>query len=199
MTDDGLAYGRLDAFLERLDRVGLEDLRLISLPLPDRALRGTLLTEVDRVAAGAGRKPLVDEARRRTQDAIARAYARHQYEPTWAGLNWGRSLGTTNDRLSLALAAEDAAVAAVMSDLLDDDTVAVLSEPFEHAAGMAGSTTTPSLALTKSNGIGWLIWILLAASAVSIVFTLWFGNGLAILVIALVSGVAFLSWRRRTA
>ena len=83
---------------------------------------------------------MVDEARARTRAAIERAYARHQYEPTWAGLNWGRSMGTTRDRLGLTLAAEDAAVAAVMRDLLDDDTVAVLGEPFEHAAGMAGST-----------------------------------------------------------
>jgi hypothetical protein len=199
VTETDRAAERLHGFLERLDRLALEDLRLVSLPLPDPDERAALLSEIDRVAADAGRRPLVEVARTKTREAIERAYARHQYDPTWAGLNWGRSLGTTNDRLSLALAAEDAAVASVMSDLLDDDTTAVLTEAFEHAAGMAGSTTTPWLSLNRPNGLGWLVWILLAASAVLIVFTLWLGAGLSIMVIALVAVVAFVSWRRRTA
>ena len=31
-----------------------------------------------------------------------------------------------------------------------------LTEPFERAAGMAGSTTTPSLSLDRPGPIGWL-------------------------------------------
>ena len=180
-ADTGAPAERLDAFLARLDRVGLEDLRLLALPIPDARERAALLEEVDRVADGAGRRPLVDEARARTRAAIERAYARHQYEPTWAGLNWGRSMGTTRDRLGLTLAAEDAAVAAVMRDLLDDDTIAVLGEPFEHAAGMAGSTAVPSLSLRQPNRLGWLVWVLMFAAAFGIV---WFSvSGLAVLIL----------------
>ncbi|HET9347386.1 MAG TPA: hypothetical protein VFO05_16960 [Candidatus Limnocylindrales bacterium] len=189
MTETDRAAGRLDAFLVRLDRVGLEDLRLLSLPLPDRDQRAALLAEVDRIAIDAGRKEQVDEARRRTRDAIERAYARHQYEPTWAGLNWGRSLGTTRDRLGLTVAAEDAAVAAVMSDLLDADTAAELTEPFEHAAGMAGSTSTPSLSLRRDNRVGWVVWFLLAAAAVGVILNYTVGMGFAIVVLAFVAVV----------
>jgi len=153
---DHAAADRLDAFLARLDRLALEDLRLLALPLPDPVERAALLAEVDRVAGESRRSELVAEGRHRSKEAIFRAYNRHQYDPTWAGLNWGRSLGTTRDRLGLVLAAEDAAVAAVLSDLLDEDTVITLTEPFERAAGMAGSTTTPSLSLDRPGPVGWL-------------------------------------------
>jgi hypothetical protein len=189
VTETDPAAGRLDAFLERLDRVGLEDLRLLSLPLPDREERTALLADVDRLADEAGRKSLVDVARRRTREAIERAYARHQYEPTWAGLNWGRSLGTTNDRIGLTVAAEDAAVAAVLGDVLDEDTAAALTEPFELAAGMAGSTATPSLSLTTPDRLGWVVWFLLAAAAVGVILSYALGFGIAILVLGFVAVV----------
>ena len=195
---DRAAADRLDVFLERLDRVGLEDLRLISLPLPDPDERAAALAKVDAAAQAAGLGPLVAEARRRTQDAIVRAYARHQYEPTWAGLNWGRSLGTTRDRLGLALAAEDAAVAAVVGDLLDDDTAAALSERFDHAAGMAGSTGTSSLSVTKPDGIAWLVWALLVGAFVLVPFA-YVGTGPAIAGLAVVALAAFVAWRGRPA
>jgi hypothetical protein len=195
VTETDPAAGRLDAFLERLDRVGLEDLRLLSPPLPDREEREALLADVDRLAEEAGRKPLVETAGRRTREAIERAYARHQYEPTWAGLNWGRSLGTTNDRLGLALAAEDAAVAVVVSDLLDEDAVAALSEPFERAAGMAGSTGTPSLSLTRPNRIGWLVWAVLAAGLAFFLLA-YVGTTFAIVGFALIGVAGLLAWRR---
>jgi hypothetical protein len=156
VTDRDRAAERLDAFLARMDRLGLEDLRLISLPLPDPDDRGALLAVVDRAAAVAGRTDLVDDARRKARKAIVGAYARHQYDPTWAGLNWGRSLGTANERVGLALAVEDAAVASVMQDLLDDEAVSALTERFELAAGMTGSTTTPSLSLGRGGAAGWL-------------------------------------------
>jgi hypothetical protein len=169
---DNAAADRLEAFLARLDRLGLEDLRLLALPLPDPTERGALLTEVDRVATEAQRGNLVEEGRRRSREAIFRAYDRHQYDPTWAGLNWGRSLGTSRDRLGLVLAAEDAAVAAVLSDLLDEDTVITLTEPFERAAGMAGSTTTPSLSLDRSGPVGLLARIVYALMLVVVAATI---------------------------
>ena len=157
MTNVNLAANRLEAFIARLERLDLEDLRLLALPLPDPRERAALLENVDRVAAEAGRMALVDDARQRARDAVVSAYDRHAYDPTWTGLTWGRSLGTTKDRLGLVVAAEDAAVAAVMDDVLDEDLVATLTEPFEHAAGMAGSTTTPSLSLDRPGPQGWVV------------------------------------------
>jgi hypothetical protein len=157
MTDVAEASARLEAFIARLQRLDLEDLRLVALPLPDPRERAALLKNVDLVAAEAGRTALVDDARQRARDAVVTAYNRHAYDPTWAGLNWGRSLGTTRDRLGLVVAVVDAAIAAVLSDLLDEETAASLSEPFEHAAGMAGSTTTPSLSLDRPGPQGWVV------------------------------------------
>ena len=164
---DAAAADRLEAFLVRLDHLALEDMRLLSLPLPDPVLHAAVLDEVRRAAATAGRTALVDEARLRARDAMVIAYSRHQYDPTWAGLNWGRSLGTAKDRLGLTLAAEDAAVAAVLSDVLDEDLVESLTEGFEHAAGVSGATTTPSLNLDRPGAQGWLVRIVFVAMTIA--------------------------------
>jgi hypothetical protein len=192
---DEAAADRLDAFLERLDRLALEDLRLLALPLPDPVVRAAVLDEVNRTAATAGRTGLVDEARRRARDAIVIAYDRHMYDPTWAGLNWGRSLGTAKDRLGLTVAAEDAAVAAVMSDVLDEDLVESLAEGFEHAAGMSGATTTPSLSFDRPGAQGWLVRIVFVAMAIAAIGVA-FVVGVAQLAIGLV--VAIAGSRRRS-
>ena len=205
MTESGAASGdraagdRLAAFLDRLDRVGLEDLRLLALPLPEPEERAALLAEVDRAATASGRAALVEEARTQTRTAIDRAYARHQYEPTWAGLNWGRSLGTTRDRLGLALAAEDAAVAEVMRDLLDEDTLSALSERYGHAAGMSGSTSTPSLAMATHDRTAWLVWGLLASVAILVMASYLVGFYPVVLGLGLILVVGIASWRRRAA
>jgi hypothetical protein len=166
MTDLDRAADRLEAFLARLDRLGLEDLRLLALPVPDAEERAALLAEIGEAAAAAGRTALVEEARERARGAIVTAYDRHVYDPTWVGLNWGRSLGTTKDRLGLMVAAEDAAMAAVMSDLIDEDLVASLAEPLERAAGMTGATTTPSLSLDRPGPQGWLLRIVFVFTAI---------------------------------
>ena len=166
MTDEDEASARLDAFIVRLQRLDLEDLRLLALPVPDPEERAALLAEIGEQAAAAGRTALVEEGRERVRAAIVTAYDRHMYDPTWVGLNWGRSLGTTKDRLGLIVAAEDAAIAAVMSDLLDVDLVASLAEPLEHAAGMTGATTTPSLSLDRPGPQGWLLRIVFLITAI---------------------------------
>jgi hypothetical protein len=195
VTDrDGTAE-RLKAFLVRLDHLALEDMRLLSLPLPDPVLRAAVLDEVRRAAATAGRTALVDEARLRARDAMVIAYSRHQYDPTWAGLNWGRSLGTAKDRLGLTLAAEDAAVAAVMSDVLDEDLVESLAEGFERAAGMSGATTTPSLSLDRPGPQGWLVRIVFVTMTIAALGVA-LATGVAQLAIGLIAGI--LGGRRRS-
>ena len=88
MTDVNQAADRLEAFLARLDRLALEDLRLVALPPPDPEERAAMLEVVRGAATEAGRTPLVEEARSRAREAVMIAYNRHQYDPTWAGLNW---------------------------------------------------------------------------------------------------------------
>jgi hypothetical protein len=82
MTDVDEASTRLDAFIARLQRLDLEDLRLLALPLPDPRERAALLKNVDLVAAEARRTALIDDARQRARDAVVTAYNRHAYDPT---------------------------------------------------------------------------------------------------------------------
>lgn len=197
-TLDDQARDRLDAFLARLERLELEDLRLLSLPLPDPDQRAELLADLDRAANAVGRRALVEDARSAARDATVRAYTNHQYDPTWVALNWARSLGTTKDRLGLILAAQDAAVAAVLSDVLDDDLVADLSEPFEHAAGMAGSTISPSLAVWRHDASGVVGRIFFGATIVLFVVSIALGELWWLLVGSIVL-LVILAQRRQTA
>jgi hypothetical protein len=130
---------RLTAFLERIARLSVDDLVVLALPEPDPDERAALLARAEAAAQGAGRLDAFRTAPRRARDAVFRAFAARAYDPTWFGLNWGRSLGRAEDRARLIAAVEDAAVAAVVADLLPDDELAALREPFELAASMTGA------------------------------------------------------------
>jgi hypothetical protein len=145
-TPEPSAAARLEAYLAELGRLSVDDLSMLSLPEPDPDERARLLQAAVDAAAEAGRRETLAEAPGKARDRLFRAYAFRAYEPTWFGLNWGRSLGRADDRARLVAAVEDAAVAAVVGDLLPEDDVAALREPFEIAASMAGAApdTNPS-------------------------------------------------------
>jgi hypothetical protein len=126
-------------FLRELGRLSIDDLALVALPEPDPDERAGLLQRAVDAAAGSGRRDLLAAAPARARDTLFRAYSRRGYDPTWFGLNWGRSLGRADDRARLVAAVEDAAVAAVVADLLPAADVAALREPYEIASSMAGA------------------------------------------------------------
>jgi hypothetical protein len=81
-----------------------------------------------------------------------------------------------------------------MSDVLDEELVESLAEGFEHAAGMSGATTTPSLSLDRPGPQGWLlrtVFVVMAIVAIGVGFI----TGVAQLAIGLVVGI--LGARRR--
>jgi hypothetical protein len=131
----------LDRFLAELERLDIDDLGMIALPEPDQDARRELLGRAVAAAEAAGpeRVAVLRAAPVRARELLIDAFARRGFEPTWAGVNWGRSIGRTDDRMRLLLAAEDAAVAAVVGDLLDEDDVAALRERFDLAASMTGT------------------------------------------------------------
>ncbi len=134
---------RLDAFLERLDRMSLADLGVLALPDPDPDERRALVERVDRAAAAASppRTAAVAAARSTVRGALLRRFSGAGLQPTFAGLNW-TSHQRVVDRARLIAAAEDAAVAALLEDVLDSEDAAALREPFEIAASMPGTATT---------------------------------------------------------
>lgn len=130
---------RTAAFLETLSRLTVDDLAVLALPEPDPDERTALLARAITAAEDAGRLDEVRAAPGRARDAIVQAFSFRAYDPTWFGLNWGRSLGRADDRARLLAAVEDAAIAAVVADLLSEDDVAALREPFERISSMTGT------------------------------------------------------------
>jgi hypothetical protein len=153
------ARRRIDAFLAAVERTSVDDLQMVALPLPDPTVRAERLDTVEAAAAAAGRTTLLAEARSRTRALILGAFARRTYDPTWFGLNWGRSLGRSTDRAALLAAADDAAAGTVVEDLVEElDLIEALVWPFQIAASMRGTApaTNPNLR-TSHAGNRWRV------------------------------------------
>ena len=71
-------------------------------------------------------------------------YDRNMYQPTWAGLNWGRSLGTIEDRVAVAAAVEDAAIGTVATDVAMPADVDALLDPLRLLVSMHPDETPRS-------------------------------------------------------
>jgi hypothetical protein len=154
---------RVNAFLRKLEHLSVDDLTVLALGPADPDERDRLLDRIDAAAEAAGRLDELDDAADRAADALVYAFSRRSFEPTWFGLNWGRSLGRPEDRANLLRAVEDAAMAAVVADLVPDDA-AVLAEPFELATSMAGAAPSVSPASTERGGANVVraLWLLAA-------------------------------------
>jgi hypothetical protein len=150
---------RIDAFLARLEQLSIDDLQVLSLPRADPDARDELLDRVDAAARAAGRLDELDDAADRARAVIVNELSFRGLEPTWFGLNWGRALARSEDRATLVEAVEDAAIAAVVADLVPEEAAA-LAERFELVASMAGAApaTNPSSA-THRNVVraAWLV------------------------------------------
>jgi hypothetical protein len=175
-AEDAPAVDRTAAFLETLSRLSVDDLAVLALPEPDPDERTALLARAITAAEEAGRLDEVRAAPGRAREIIVQAFSFRAYDPTWFGLNWGRSLGRADDRARLLAAVEDAAIAAVVADLLPEDDVAALREPFERIASMAGTAPAANPLIEGSGrrrALAVALFALTAAGAAAI------GGGLA--------------------
>lgn len=120
---------RVERFLEELDHLGIEDVALVSLPHDGAGERTPEREAAAAACVAAGLGALLDETREKARNRIIRMYDRNLYQPTWAGLNWGRSLGTVEDRVAVAAAVEDAAIGTVAMDVAPPEDVEMLLEP----------------------------------------------------------------------
>jgi hypothetical protein len=116
-----------------LDR---EDVQRISLPLPDDARRAALGRAIA-AAKSAGRGEALAKLRKTMHHEAFVRYDRAILRPTWLGLNWGVSSGTSEDRVAIAAAFDEAAALAISDDLLDDDDRDVLGWAPEVLLGSA--------------------------------------------------------------
>ena len=170
-TSDTPDADTLGAFLAELSRLSVDDLAMVALAEPDPVDRAALLQRAVDAAHAADRREELAAAPGRARDQLFRAWSRRGYEPTWFGLNWGRSLGRADDRARLIAAVEDAAVGAVVADLLPEEEVAALREPFEIARSMAGAAPSSNPIVRGSVPQRGFVAALVALGIVSALFT----------------------------
>jgi hypothetical protein len=181
------ARRRVERFFAELDHLGIEDVALVSLPHDGAGERTPPREAAAAACVAAGLGPLLDETREKARARVIRMYDRNMYQPTWAGLNWGRSLGTIEDRVAVAAAVEDAAIGTVATDVAPAADVDALLEPLRMLVAMHPSEGSRS----QFAGTGWtarigailfLIFVIIEAS----VFTAYFGAIGAIVAVAIV-------------
>ena len=144
---------RLAPFLDRLGRLALADLQVLSLPRPDTPERRALLERIEAVAAAQGRTLEIAEARTRIRDLLIARMNRHALEVSVAGPTWRPPWARPEDTARLVLAVEDAAVAEIVADIASPEDVAALREPFDLAASMVGTSPQPAFRLDGRRGI----------------------------------------------
>jgi hypothetical protein len=174
-----------------------EDLQRIALPLPDAARRAARDRAIE-AATVAGHGDLLEEGRAEIRRRVIDEYAAAGYRPTWLGLNWSVSTGRPMDRVALAAALDDAAVAAIAADLIPADDIAELTWPYERLAGQAtGGPPPESLAFALRSSSGRLA----AAGFVVVVLGLsaFLATGSEGLLAAIVAAIGLLALVRRRA
>lgn len=148
---DQAAIARVEALLEQLEHV---DLQVVVVVPPDaERLRARDRAHV--AAEAAGRLQLFDETVSAVREGVLRVFARGAYSGTWAANDWSMSVTDATDRVAAAAAFEEAAMAAVVEDLLDEATLGVLRATAEEL-GLAASLPTPgSLSAFPSGASRW--------------------------------------------
>ena len=191
------ARDRVEALLERMTRV---DLQVVVVAPPDPTRRAA--RERARTAAiAAGRGALFDEAAAAARDTTLRAFARAGFSGTWAATDMSISVTQASDRVASAAAFEEAAMAEVVEDLVDDETVEVLrssATELERSAGMPtpGSLSAFARSATISGHGNTRGGLLIGFGIVGAAIWLFVGPGPGLLTIGL--GVAAATWLARS-
>lgn len=153
-TADESARDRVAALLERLTRINLQVV-VVSPPVSTRA---AARDRARTAAIAAGRGELLDEATAAASEGALRAFAQSGFSGTWAATETSASVANARDRAAAATAFEEAATAAVVEDLVDEETLGVLRSTSNELADLTGvpspgalsSFTAPSATGSRS-------------------------------------------------
>jgi hypothetical protein len=198
-TADGPARARVAALLERLTRINLQ----VVVVSPPDATRIAARDHARTAATIAGRAHLLDESTAAARETALRAFAQSGFSGTWAATETSASVANARDRAAAAAAFEEAATAAVVEDLVDDETLGVLRSTTNELADLTGVPSPGALSSFTSppaRGSRSAIQVtLVSLYVVAVIVGLGAGlppGGVALLaiLIAVVVGVA---WRRR--
>src|SRR5688572_25778624 len=151
-SDLGLdaARARVAALLEDAARVNLG---VVVVAPPDV----TRLDARDRAmsaAIAAGRGGLLEEAASAARDTVLNAFAGAGFSGTWAVTEMSMSVASAIDRVAAVAAFEEATIAAVVEDLVDEDTVDVLRSTWDELVSASAIPSPGSLASVASPAAG---------------------------------------------
>jgi hypothetical protein len=152
MKDPGTeaARVRVAALLERSNRIQLQ----VVVVAPPDAERRTARDSARIAAIAAGRGVLLDEAVAAARDQVMRTFARSSFSGTWAFTDMAMSVTRAEDRVAAASAFEEAAIAEVVEDLVDAQTLDVLRSTTDELGVMAGVPSPGSIAAFGSPATG---------------------------------------------
>ena len=201
-TGPGLATAtaRVAAVLEGLRRINLQ---VIVVAMPDLP-RLEARDRARELAAVARRAGLLETAAAAARQTALRGFAQGGFSGTWAATEMSASVANANDRMAAAAAFEEAAMAAVVEDLAEEETLETLRATADELS-LAGSipapgslatlTSQPSSTFERTGSTPIVTAVLVVGLVASWVVGLWFG------VLAFVAGTAAIRWlsRRRSA
>ena len=187
---ESAARDRVDDLLERLAHVNLQ---VVVIAPPD-GTRRSAQSRARAAAEAAGRGDLFEAASSSARDAVIRAFSRGGFSGTWAANDWSISVATPKDRLAAAAAFEEAVMAAVVEDLVDDETLDVLRSSTDELIRASGMPSPGSLSAlvgprgisrttTATVGIGTALVVLVVA----VWFSLAAGLGLGLLALVVLA------------
>ena len=175
---------RLDAARERVaaifDQSSRMELQVVVVAPPDAERRGARERARD-AAIVAGRGPLLDEAVQAARDTMIRLFARSGFSGTWAATDMAVSVLRASDRVAAEAALEDAVIAAVVADLVDEETLDTLRSTWDELASSRGIPSPGSLAALTAPVAGSIrgpIQALILAAAVLVLVAIVLATGL---------------------
>lgn len=167
MAGDGRDAARRPAaaVLLTFDSLSSDDLTRIALPPTDDDIRAAR-SQAEQASRRAGREVDLAAVRAEAAELVLRRFGATQFDPTFLGLNWGRSQGPTDQRVAVAEAIADAASAELLDDVLDRRTAEVLRWRSELLVGAhldVPDSGSSAAALTSSHpAVRWIAAALIA-------------------------------------
>ena len=131
------ARARVAALFGGASRVNLG---VIVVAPPDATRESARDAATDAAIVG-GRNALLREATAAAREIVLKAFASAGFSGTWAATEMSASVATASDRVAAVTALEEAAIAAVAEDLVDEDTIEVLRSTWDE---LASSSAIPS-------------------------------------------------------
>jgi hypothetical protein len=117
------ARGRVDRFLVEVSKLPAERLPLFAVAPADAERHRRVVDDVEAAAIEGGLREPLAEILADVNDWVLRRYADRGYDPTFFGLNWGRSPGTARDRAIVAGSLRETVTAIVLATVIPAEWV----------------------------------------------------------------------------